>query len=115
LASRVAAGGIRQGLILWRSPLRCDCAALIEPGPAPRNSLRALRPLRSNRRGEHELKRASAPVPSSIITAATEIAPAGYHLPRRHHRGVRLFPHSHARMQASWHRLSRHGDHAGPL
>ncbi|MDB5880874.1 MAG: ribonuclease regulator RraA [Ramlibacter sp.] len=62
--------------------LRGDCAALFGLGPAPRNSLRALGPLRSNNRGESELMRASAPGPRPNITADTEIAPAGYRLSR---------------------------------
>ncbi len=34
LVLRVAAGDTRQGLILWRSPLRCDFAAMFGLGPA---------------------------------------------------------------------------------
>ena len=50
LASRQAVPG--RGSLLWRSPLRSDFAAMLGLGSASRNSLRALRPLRSNRRDE---------------------------------------------------------------
>ena len=40
-----AAGGTRRGLTLGWSTLRFDFAALLGLGAAPRNSLRALRPL----------------------------------------------------------------------
>ncbi len=49
---RVASGGARQGLILERSARGADCAGMLGLGPAPQNSLRARRPLRSNIRGE---------------------------------------------------------------
>jgi len=47
-----AAGGARRGLIPGRPALGADSAALLGLGPAPHNSLRALRPLRSDMRGE---------------------------------------------------------------
>jgi len=56
------------------SPLRYDFAEKIGSGPAPRNSLRALRPLRSNMHGEHETKRC-APGPEPIFSAATPKSP----------------------------------------
>jgi hypothetical protein len=54
--------------------LRSDFAEKISSGPAPRNSLRARRPLRSNMHGEHETKR-YAPGPEPIFSAATQNRP----------------------------------------
>src|SRR6185369_16723488 len=51
---------------------------------ASRNSLRALRPLRSDSRDELVYEaRQGAPGPRPSITAAPEIAPAGHRLPRQ--------------------------------
>src|SRR5205814_6982474 len=73
-------GGLRSRL----APLHSDFAVKIGLEPASCNSLRALRPLRSAMHDEHETWRAKARSgPRPIFTAATEIAPAGYRLPRR--------------------------------
>ena len=82
--SRVASGGSRPGLILWRSTLRFDFAVICALGSAVCNSLRALRPLRSNRHTEHDnVSRCARPDPRAQITAAPDCAPAGHRLPRR--------------------------------
>jgi hypothetical protein len=51
-----------------------DFAEKIGSGPAPCNSLRALRPLRSAMHGEHETKR-YAPGPEPIFSAVTQNRP----------------------------------------
>ncbi len=64
---RVAPGGTRQGLMVERSTLRSDFAAVLGPGVAPHNSLRSLRSLRSDNCGEsaHEARCARRPQSSS--------------------------------------------------
>ena len=85
---RVAAGGTRQGLILWRSPLRCRLRCDARPGVGVAE-LTARPEGRSVQTGATSqlTKRASAPAPRPSIAAATEIAPAGYRLPRGRHGG----------------------------
>jgi hypothetical protein len=86
---RGAPGGARRelmadGLHSQLKLLRSDCAGKIGLEPAPCNSLRALRPLRSAMHGEHEtnaLKRAGS---RPIFSAVLKIAPAGHRLPRGH-------------------------------
>ena len=46
LGVRAVAGGLGRGLMLWRSALRADCAAVLGQGAVPQNSLRSLRSLR---------------------------------------------------------------------
>ena len=78
-----AAGGARRGLILLRPARSAGSAALRGLGPAPGNSLRARRPLRSNSPGESVNEaRQGAPGPRPSIPAAPEIAPTGHRLPR---------------------------------
>jgi hypothetical protein len=65
-------------------PCRADFAALLGLRVAPRNSLRELRSLRSNTRGEFDGRCAlRAPTRSPALLTAAQIAPTGYRLPRR--------------------------------
>ena len=90
LASRQAVPG--RGSLLWRSTLRCDFAAMLGLGSASRNSLRALRPLRSNRRDE------------SVHNAPKRARPQAEH--RSHHRNEPL-PGTACREPTGWARLQR--------
>ena len=89
MSRRGAAGGARGGLLLWRSALtrrlRCDARA----GVAPRNSLRSLRSLRSNNRGESDERSAlRAPTPALRFSPphkspTAEAPPTALHARRR--------------------------------
>ena len=57
--AQLATGGARQGLRVGRSVLRTDCAVLLGLAAPLRNSLRALRALRSDKRDESVDERAS--------------------------------------------------------
>jgi hypothetical protein len=83
--SRVAAGGARWWLTATRSGAeRADGPCGARRRGAPRNSLRALRALRSDSLGEnvHEVRCAHRPA-SSAPRRAAEIATTGHRLPRR--------------------------------
>ncbi|MES2937657.1 MAG: hypothetical protein V4864_08235 [Pseudomonadota bacterium] len=89
VAPRVAAaGGGRRGLMLRRSALRADSAAVFGPQPARRNSLRVCKQtLRSNSRRESvNDKKSGAPIFSDRgpnTAAAAEIAHTGRRLTRQ--------------------------------
>ena len=91
---RVAPGSIRRGLMLWRSALRADCAAVL--GAGSRRTTRCANCVRSARTGgaSQTTRRAARADPAPAFLAAREIAPAGCRLPRRHRGGVRTWPAS---------------------
>jgi hypothetical protein len=77
------------GAHTWRSALapkalRSDSAEKIGSGPAPQNSLRARRPLRSTTCGESDTNALRAPAPSRFFQPPRKIAPPGHRLPRGH-------------------------------
>ena len=81
--AQLAAGGARPGLRVGRSVLRTDCAALLGLAAPLRNSLRALRALRSDNRSESVLEARCARGPQALCCSPpSDIAPAGPRLPR---------------------------------
>ena len=62
--------------MLWRSALCADSAVICALGSAVPNSLRALRPLRSDRGTEHDnVSRCARSDPRAQITAAPAMSP----------------------------------------
>ena len=80
---RVAAGGTRQGLMLGRSALCADSAAVL--GLGSRRTTRYVRCAHcaQTAAASQSTKRAARADPSPVLLAAPQIAPAGYRLPRR--------------------------------
>ncbi len=68
--------------MLWRSPLRGDCTAMLGPGSRRRthyaNCVRCVQTTAASQ----TTKRAARADPGPALLVATEIAPAGYRLPR---------------------------------
>ena len=88
-ASRVAPGGTRQGLMLWRSALRADCTAMLGLRSRRRtHCANCVRSVRTAAPGQ-STKRAARADRRPALLAATEIAPAGYRLPRATVLGIR--------------------------
>ena len=82
-----AAGGIRQGLMPWRSMLRIDCAAVLTQGVASQNSLRApsvrfVQTAATSQFTRHVCPSAHVHAPCAALLAAAEIARHGKRLPR---------------------------------
>ena len=78
----VAAGGTRQGLMLWRSALRADCTAMLGPGSRRRTHYASCARCVQTTAASQITKRAARADPGPALLVATEIAPAGYRLPR---------------------------------
>ena len=81
-SSCVAAGGTRQGLMLWRSPLRGDSTAMLGPGSRRRTHYAHCVSSAQTTAASQITKRAARADPGPALLVATEIAPAGYRLPR---------------------------------
>ncbi len=79
---RVAAGGTRQGLPLWRSALRTDCTAIL--GPRSRRQTLCARFARCVQTAATRwlLMRAARADLGPALLVATEVAPTGYRPPR---------------------------------
>ena len=82
-----AAGVCRGGLIVRRSMLRIDCAAMLAQGAASRNSLRAPSVRCAQTAAMSQMLRHACPsarvhAPCAALLAAAQIARRGKHLPR---------------------------------
>ena len=82
-SSGVAAGGTRRGLMLGRSALRSDSAAMLGLGSRRRTRYVRFALCAQTAAPSQLTKRAARADPSPALLAAPEIAPAGHRLPRR--------------------------------
>jgi hypothetical protein len=79
---RVAAGGIRRGLMLWRSALRADCTAMLGPRSRRRTRCVSCAHCAQTTAASQMTMRAARADRGPALLVATEIAPTGYRLPR---------------------------------
>ena len=79
---RHAAGAARQGLTLWRSPLRSDCAAVLVLGSRRGTRYAPWGRCAQTAAASQITKRALRADPRTPLLTATEIAPARQRLPR---------------------------------
>ena len=68
--------------MLWRSPLRGDCTAVLGPGSRRRTRYVRFALYAQTTAASQFTKRAARAAPGPALLVATEIAPAGYPLPR---------------------------------
>ena len=79
---RGAAGGARQGLMLWRSALRADSTAMLDPRSRRRtHCVRFVLSVQTTATSQ-STKRAARADPRPALLVATEIAPTGHRPPR---------------------------------
>jgi hypothetical protein len=86
---RVAAGGARRRLMLWRSALRSDCTAVL--GPRSRRKTHCahcVRSVQTTAASQMWMRAARADLRPALLVA-TQIAATGHRLPRANVRGVR--------------------------
>jgi len=82
LLARFAAGGTRRGLTLWRLAPGANSAAVLDPGSCRRTRCVRCAHAAQTASASMTTKRTARAAPKSPLLAATEIAPAGYRLPR---------------------------------
>jgi hypothetical protein len=80
--ARVAAGGTRRGLVLWRSALRSDCTPMLTPRSRRRTLYARFARCVQTVAPRWLTKRAARADLGPALLVATEVAPTGYHLPR---------------------------------